>query len=236
MRGGKLPTFDSDEKWNHFMELVKAEGLRWRGLAWVGAISESEPGAGGDGRWLWKNGQDTQIEPEFFEENEMDDGQFFGALRLPKGLEKGVDSNYPKGGLCSMPSFDWNVRGLVIEYAGDLSSSYIFNGWALSDHPRMKGSEEGKFFRSLEGGGSEAPLFSEGTGPMMMPYESDRPAVDLRMGGQAGQGLDRSTIDRYRNGANNVAYMDGSVNSVKLPGLWNQKWQTLARLPKIPKD
>ncbi len=37
-------------------------------------------------------------------------------------------------------------------------------------------------------------------------------------------------------GGNNVAYMDGSVNSVKLPGLWNQKWQTLARLPKIPKD
>ena len=41
-------------------------------------------------------------------------------------------------------------------------------------------------------------------------------------------------------GGNNVAYMDGSVNSVKLPGLWDQKWhrewQTLARLPKIPKD
>ena len=58
----------------------------------------------------------------------------------------------------------------------------------------------------------------------MMPYESDRPAVDLRMGGQAGQGLDRIDINRYRNGANNVAYMDGSVNSVKLPDLWKLKW------------
>ena len=82
MRGGKLLTFDSDEKWNHFMELVKAEGLRWRGLAWVGAISESEPGAGGDGRWLWKNGQDTQIEPAFFEENEMNKNYRFIILAL----------------------------------------------------------------------------------------------------------------------------------------------------------
>ncbi|MFP6725228.1 MAG: hypothetical protein VCB63_00125, partial [Alphaproteobacteria bacterium] len=67
-----------------------------------------------------------------------------------------------------------------------------------------------------------------------------RPATDLRMGGQTGQGLDRSTIDRYHNGANNVAYMDGSVNSVKLPDLWAQKWhrewQTPSRLPTMPED
>ena len=210
------------------------------GVAWVGAISESEPGAGGDGRWLWKNGQDTQIEPEFFEENKMDKGQFFGALRWPGRLRKGVDGNYTKGGLCSMPSFDWDVRGLLVEYAENLSSSHTFNGWTLADHPRMKSAEDGKFFRSLAEGGSGVPLFCEGTGPMVMPDATDRPAVDLRMGGQTGQGLDRITIDRYRNGANNVAYMDGSVNSVKLPDLWklkwHRKWQASDRLPKMSED
>ena len=170
----------------------------------------------------------------------MDDGQLFGALRLSKGLEKGADGNYPKGGLCSMSSFDWNVRGLIMEYTGGLSSSYTFNGWALSDHPKMKGAEEEKFFRSLGDGGSGVPLFSEGTGPMVRPNASDRPAGDLRMGGQTGQGLSRLTINRYRNGANNVAFMDGSVQSVKLPDMWKLKWhrqwQPPSRLPEMPKN
>jgi hypothetical protein len=139
---------------------------RWYGLAWVGAISKNASGVVSGEGWEWKNGRGTEIESGFFEENEMDDpqsfnGQFFGALRLPKGLEKGADGNYPKGGLCSMPSFDWNVRGLIMEYTGGLSSSYTFNGWALSDHPRMKGAEEGKFFRSLKSGTSLSPSPSD---------------------------------------------------------------------------
>ena len=55
------------------MDEVKAGKLRWWGLAWVGAISESAPGVGGNGRWVWRNGRDSDIEPEFFAENEMDD-------------------------------------------------------------------------------------------------------------------------------------------------------------------
>ena len=218
---------------------------RWFGLAWVGGIYKSQPGVESNGRWVWKNGRDTDIESGFFEENEMDgpqssDGEFFGALRLPKGLEKGADGNYPKGGLCSMPSFDWKVQGLIMESRPNFSSSYTFNGWAMNDHPRMNGAEENKFYRSFEEAGSEAPLFSEGTGPMIMPDASDRPAADLRMGGQTGQGLSRITINRFLNGANNVAFSDGRVESVKLPDLWELKWhrewQTPDRLPKMPED
>jgi|TARA_B100001971_G_scaffold205466_1_gene222972 hypothetical protein len=222
------------------MDKVKAGELRWRGLAWVGAISESVPGVGGNGRWVWKNGRDTEIEPRFFAQNEMDDGQYFGALPLPKNLKKGADGNYTKGSLCSMASFDWKVQGLIMESRPNFSSSYTFNGWALNDHPRMNGAEEGKFCRSFEEAGSEVPLFSEGTGPMIMPDVSDRPAADLRMGGQTGQGLSRATINRYFNRANNVAFADGGVESVKLPDLWRLKWhrewQTPNRLPDMPED
>lgn len=123
-----------------------------------------------------------------------------------------------------MASFDWKVQGLIMESRPNFSSSYTFNGWALNDHPRMKGAEADKFFRSMGEGGSEVPLFSEGTRPMVMPDASDRPATDLRMGGQTGQGLSILDIDRYRNGANNVAFMDGSVANVKLPDLRKLKW------------
>jgi prepilin-type processing-associated H-X9-DG protein len=222
------------------MDEVKAGKLRWRGLAWVGAISESAPDEGGNGRWVWKNDRDTEIEPGFFEENEMDDGQYFGALPLPKNPKKGADGNYAKGGLCSMASFDWKVQGLIMESRPNFSSSYTFNGWVLNDFPRMNGAEEGKFFSSLEEGGSGVPLFSEGTGPMIMPDASDRPAADLRMGGQTGQGLSRITINRYFNGANNVAFMDGSVENVKLPDLWelrwHREWEPPGRLPEMPED
>ena len=227
------------------MDEVKAGKLKWWGLAWVGAISESAPGVGGNGRWVWRNDRDTGIEPEYFAENEMDDplendGQYFGALRFPKGLKKGADGNYTKGGLCSMASFDWKVQGLIMESRPNFSSSYTFNGWALNDHPRMNGAEENKFYRSFEEGGSETPLFSEGTGPMIMPDASDRPAADLRMGGQTGQGLSRATINRYFNRANNVAFADGRVESVKLPDLWELKWhrewQVPGLLPDMPED
>ena len=123
-----------------------------------------------------------------------------------------------------MASFDWKVQGLIMESRPNFSSSYTFNGWALNDHPRMNGPEADKFFRSMGEGGSEVPLFSEGTRPMVMPDASDRAATDLRMGGQTGQGLSILDIDRYRNGANNVAFMDGSVANVKLPDLRKLKW------------
>jgi prepilin-type processing-associated H-X9-DG protein len=75
---------------------------------------------------------------------------------------------------------------------------------------------------------------------MVMPDASDRPAADLRMGGQTGQGLSLLTINRYRNGANNVAFMDGSVANVKLADLWKLKWhrewQPPSRLPEMPKN
>jgi prepilin-type processing-associated H-X9-DG protein len=60
----------------------------------------------------------------------------------------------------------------------------------------------------------------------------------LEYGGQTGQGLSRLCIDRYHNGASNVAFMDGSVDSVKLADLWELKWhkqwKAPRRLPQVP--
>jgi prepilin-type processing-associated H-X9-DG protein len=131
-----------------------------------------------------------------------------------------------------MPSFDWKVTGMIVEYQKNLSSTYTLNGWAVSDHSRMKSGVSDCFYRGMEEGGSEAPLFSEGTGPMVMPMESNRPSKNLEYGGQTGQGLSRLCIDRYHNGANNVAFMDGSVNSVKLAELWKLKWHKQWKAPR----
>ena len=126
---------------------------------------------------------------------------------------------------------------MIVEYQKNLSSTYTLNGWAVSDHLRMKNGVPNHFYRGMEEGGSEAPLFSEGTGPVVMPMESNQPAKDLEYGGQTGQGLSRLCIDRYHSGANNVAYMDGSVDAVKLAELWKLKWhkqwQAPNRLPNV---
>ena len=104
----------------------------------------------------------------------------------------------------------------------------------------MKSGVSDHFYRGMEEGGSEVPLFSEGTGPMVMPMESNWPAKDLEYGGQTGQGLSRLCIDRYHNSANNVAFMDGSVDSVKLAELWKLKWhkqwKAPRQLPRMPGD
>jgi len=46
-------------------------------------------------------------------------------------------------------------------------------------------------------------------------------------------------IDRYHNGANNVSFMDGSVDRVKLAELWKLKWhkqwKAPSRLPQVGK-
>tara|TARA_Y100001934_G_scaffold269615_1_gene353318 strand:- start:3782 stop:4294 length:513 start_codon:yes stop_codon:yes gene_type:complete len=170
----------------------------------------------------------------------MNNGQMYGAFRLPQDIDKNASGNYPKGGLQSMPSYSWHVRGLIVEYTPGFSSSYTLNGWALGDHPQINGANSEKFYRTMDEADGEVPLFSEGTGPMVMPEASDKTPKDLYYGGQKGQGLSRLCIDRYNKRANHVAFMDGSVRSVPLPELWklqwHREWQSPNSLPELPKE
>jgi prepilin-type processing-associated H-X9-DG protein len=231
-----LVTIEDDAEWNRFVEAAKHFPAR---LSWVGVLNENESGAVGGGEWVWKEEGNPQCSQEFFASGEYEDaakglkeGEYFGAMVPLRNPEKNTEGIYAKQNIYSMPSFDWNVTGMIVEYQKNLSSTYTLNGWALSDHPRMKAGVPGHFYRGMEEGGSEAPLFSEGTGPVVMPMESNRPSKNLEYGGQTGQGLSRLCIDRYHNGANNVAFMDGSVDSVKLAELWKLKWHKQWKAPR----
>ena len=208
-------------------------------LAWVGARKKSE---GDTSQWIWENESEggQGVNPDFFAEEQMNNGQTFGAFRLPQDIDKNASGNYSKGGLHSMPSFCWSVRGLIVEHTPGFSSSYTLNGWAAGDHPRMQGANSEKFYRTMDEANGEVPLFSEGTGPMVMPQASDKAPKDLYYGGQSGKGLSRLCINRYNNGANHVAFMDGSVSSVAFRDLWklqwHREWQPPNSLPEMPKE
>jgi prepilin-type processing-associated H-X9-DG protein len=192
--------------------------------------------------WQWVD-SGAGVPKKYFAANEFDntdEGRGYGSF-MPLGQTKQSPSDQDgRGLLYNTQNLDWSVHGYIIERQAIFSSTYTLNGWAVSDHPRMKAGVSDHFYRGMEEGGSEAPLFSEGTGPVVMPMESNWPAKDLEYGGQKGQGLSRLCIDRYHNGANNVAFMDGSVDSVKLAELWKLKWhkqwKAPRQLPRMPGD
>ena len=199
---------------------------RWC-TAWMGARKKE------DG-WQWVD-SGAGVPKKYFAANEFDntdEGRGYGSF-MPIGQTKqSPDDQDGRGLLYNTQNLDWSVHGYIIERQAIFSSTYTLNGWAVSDHPRMKAGVSDHFYHGMEAGGSEAPLFSEGTGPVVMPMESNWPAKDLEYGGQKGQGLSRLCIDRYHNGANNVAFMDGSVDSVKLAELWKLKWHKQWKAPR----
>jgi len=207
---------------------------RWC-TAWMGARKKEDD-------WQWVDSGEG-VPKKYFAANEFDntdEGRGYGSF-MPLGQTKQSPSDQDgRGLLYNTQNLDWSVHGYIIERQAIFSSTYTLNGWAVSNHPRMKDGVPNHFYRGMEEGGSEAPLFSEGTGPVVMPMESNRPAKDLEYGGQTGQGLSRLCIDRYHNGANNVAFMDGSVDSVKLADLWKLKWhkqwKAPRQLPRMPVD
>ena len=206
---------------------------RWC-TAWMGARKKED-------NWQWGD-SGSGVPKKYFATNEFDntdEGRGYGSF-MPLGQTKQSPSDQDgRGLLYNTQNLDWSVHGYIIERQAIFSSTYTLNGWVVSDHPRMKAGVSDHFYRGMEEGGSETPLFSEGTGPMVMPMESNRPAKNLEYGGQTGQGLSRLCIDRYHNGANNVAFMDGSVDSVKLAALWKLKWhkqwKAPSRLPQVGK-
>ena len=226
---------EASKEWkNHKYMRAGMKEPRWC-TAWMGARKKEDD-------WQWVD-SGAGVPKKYFAANEFDntdEGRGYGSF-MPIGQTKqSPDDQDGRGLLYNTQNLDWSVHGYIIERQAVFSSTYTLNGWAVSDHPRMKAGVSDHFYRGMEEGGSEAPLFSEGTVPVVMPMESNRPAKDLEYGGQTGQGLSRLCIDRYHNGANNVAFMDGSVDSVKLAELWKLKWhkqwKAPRQLPRMPGD
>ena len=219
---------------NHKYMRAGMKEPRWC-TAWMGARKKEDD-------WQWVD-SGAGVPKKYFAANEYDntdEGLGYGSF-MPLGQTKQSPSDQDgRGLLYNTQNLDWSVHGYIIERQAIFSSTYTLNGWVVSDHPRMKAGVSDHFYRGMEEGGSEMPLFSEGTGPGVMPMESNRPAKNLEYGGQTGQGLSRLCIDRYHNGANNVAFMDGSVDSVKLAELWKLKWhkqwKAPHQLPRMPGD
>ena len=131
----------------------------------------------------------------------------------------------PKSGfLFSRKNVDWGVHGYVIERQAVWGSTYTLNAWVVGRYPNSGEIEEEKYYQNMSVADGDVPLFSEGTGPIVMPQSSDGAPPNFRQGGQSGFGLSRLCINRYGNMANSVARMDGSAESVKLVDLWKQKW------------
>ncbi len=230
-------TIDDDEERERFLEASKEwqnhkymrpgmEKPQWC-KAWVGAKKE------GDG-WCW-DGTGSRIPDKYFspaEIAEASDGRGFGAFEPIGNLGQSDDTTDKSRFLYSKKNVDWSVHGYVIERQAVWSSTYSLNAWVLGRHPNSSEIGDDKFYQNMADADGDVPLFSEGTGPVVMPRSLDVVPSNFRQGGQSGVGLSRLCIDRYGNMANSISRMDGSVESVKLMDLWKQKWHRGWREPK----
>ncbi|SVD73845.1 uncharacterized protein METZ01_LOCUS426699, partial [marine metagenome] len=158
---------------NHKYMRAGMKEPRWC-TAWMGARKKED-------EWQWVD-SGAGVPKKYFAANEFDntdEGRGYGSF-MPLGQTKQSPSDQDgRGLLYNTQNLDWSVHGYIIERQAIFSSTYTLNGWAVSDHPRMKAGVSDHFYHGMEAGGSEAPLFSEGTGPVVMPMESNRPAKDL---------------------------------------------------------
>jgi hypothetical protein len=253
-RGGKLATIDSDREWEEFQEAAKK--FKTWGYSWMGAHSDSENG------WRWLDGREAK--EEYFAPNEMDkaaDGNIYGVYDTRSKSYRARDEKADKGGgklkygLCSMPAIHRKVTAYIIEYESTAMSSYMMNSWVQSghdhkfgrccsqsptgrcNHPNMK-DEKNKLWLSSEIAGSNAPVFTEGIWADFTPRETDAAPTSLTGGNPLETGIARACLNRYQDFANNVAFMDGRVESVPLRDLWTLKWhrqwKTPAHAPEMP--
>jgi prepilin-type processing-associated H-X9-DG protein len=115
-----------------------------------------------------------------------------------------------------------------------ISSSYSINAWAQEGNPLAESKREQFYFR-WELGNCETPAFTEGIWADVMPRPTDKAPSTLY---GEDDGMSRICINRYGNYANNVAFFDGSVRSVKLRDLWAlpwyRGWKAPDKLPQLP--
>ena len=213
--------------YNHKYKRPSMKEPQWCKI-WVGAKKEE------DG-WCWA-GTGGKIPNKYFALTEVtntNNGRGFGAFEpIGQSGQSRDDKPAKSRFLFSRKNVDWGVHGYVIERQAVWSSTYSLNAWVLGRHPNSSAIGEDRFWQNMANADGDVPLFSEGTGPIVMPQSSDVAPPNFRQGGQKGVGLSRLCINRYRNMANNIARMDGSVENVKLMDLWKQKWHRGWETPK----
>ena len=138
-----MATIDSEEEWERFLEASKdwknhkymRAGMkepRWC-TAWMGARKKEDD-------WQWVD-SGAGVPKKYFAANEFDntdEGRGYGSF-MPLGQTKQSPSDQDgRGLLYNTQNLDWSVHGYIIERQAIFSSSYTLNGWAVSDHPRMK--------------------------------------------------------------------------------------------------
>jgi prepilin-type N-terminal cleavage/methylation domain-containing protein len=140
--------------------------------------------------------------------------------------------------------YPWLWDGNV-QYIG----SYGLNGYCYGDAYTEGYEPEDQFFIKLNNVSvpTKTPYFSDSIWVDGWPEESDTPAPDLYAGGDGNIGMARLTIARHAYkapgaapkhcpanalvGANDVAFIDGHVASVKLNQLWTLSWHVGWKIP-----
>lgn len=115
-------------------------------------------------------------------------------------------------------------------FIGGTTGSYCINAWYQL---RTSGNNSANYFRNAEDGTpSVQPLFVDGGWVDTWPNPTDAPPPRALWGGN-NSAMARVTISRHGQGVN-ATFMDGHVEYVKLPNLWNLKWHATYVPPATP--
>ena len=109
-----------------------------------------------------------------------------------------------------------------------IAGSYSINAWAQSFNPRSLILGDEVFYTQAAQGNSLTPIFTEGIWADLIAQPDD--PIPTHTDG-TDNGLGRVYMDRYRDGKNNVSFMDGHVEGVKLNDLWQLPWHRKWPLP-----
>ena len=111
--------------------------------------------------------------------------------------------------------------GGAANFIGATTGSYCLNAWV---QVRTSGATPGYFVDLEQGAPTSQPLLLEGGWVDTWPAATDTPPPDSRDGGNA-NGMQRVCIARHGK-AGITSFMDGHSGLVKLPELWNMRWNT----------
>lgn len=104
--------------------------------------------------------------------------------------------------------------------------SYTINSWMQwpqgSYYEPTSESEWARYYGKYFNASTEVPLYGDGNWVDSWPRRNDEPPRDYK-GDDRSNGMRRFFVNRH-NYADNMAFTDGHVSSVKLKNLWIQKW------------
>jgi type II secretory pathway pseudopilin PulG len=100
-----------------------------------------------------------------------------------------------------------------------LSGSYAFNGWLYGD--LWRADQPAVILPRMWK--DDVPVFCDSMWVDASPSSTDSPPVDLYLGASGPYDMERICLDRHHM-AINVAFLGGTVQTVKLEDLWTLRW------------